>query len=54
MRECQSARLMGEPLRGIRMRDEVNFHSKPQSHTWAGYSILAASPIIAIMVAASV
>jgi hypothetical protein len=36
------------------MLGEVNFHSKPQWHTWAEYSVLAASLIIAITVAASV
>jgi hypothetical protein len=34
------------------MVGEVNFHSKPQWHTWAEYSVLAASLIVAIAVAA--
>jgi hypothetical protein len=36
------------------MLGEVNFLSKPKWHTWAEYSVLAASLILAITVAASV
>jgi hypothetical protein len=36
------------------MLGEVNFHSKPQWCAWAEYSVLAASLVIAITVAASV
>jgi hypothetical protein len=35
------------------MLGEVNFHSKPQWYTWAEYSVLATSLIVAIAVAAS-
>ncbi len=36
------------------MLGEVNFHSKPQWCVWAEYTVLAASLVIAITVAASV
>jgi hypothetical protein len=36
------------------MLGEVNFHSRPHRHTWAEYSVLAASLIVAIAVVAGV
>jgi hypothetical protein len=36
------------------MLGEVNFHSKPQWHTWAEYNVFTASLIVAITVAVSV
>ena len=36
------------------MLGEVNFHSRPQWHVWAQYSVLAGSLIAAIMVTATV
>jgi hypothetical protein len=36
------------------MLGEVNFHSRPQWHVWAQYTVLTGSLIVAITVAASV
>jgi hypothetical protein len=40
-------------LRRDEMIGEVNFHSRPQWHTWAEYSVIAASIVAAFVVLVS-
>jgi hypothetical protein len=53
IREHESARPLAGDDGGITMLGEVNFHSRAQWNTWAGYSVLAASLIAAFAILAS-
>jgi hypothetical protein len=49
----KNRRTTSRTLRRDEMLGEVNFHSRPQWHTWAEYSVIAASLLAAFAVLVS-